>query len=283
METFLPVVSDGPAVDVEVTSAQAIEIRLTSNDLRRRMGLDFDPLLIDEEAGELRVVGIAGAMKAGPLALEIQPTFMEHDPRWRVEFLRCVAQVENLEWRPEVKPGRERRSLPDLLGMVVDHGLLRALTDGVPRRYHDAVVTSSHVRGQLDISQVWKRAVDPGAIACRVSQLDQDNEVLSSLKWVAAELAESAHLPWLREELTRFSEHWPEASAELPPPAIVETMQVPPQFGYLGDAIEVVRLVSRAPFVGIGRAGGRALVWRTSDVLLRYDRDLKVSKRAVIS
>lgn len=269
-------VDGGAPINVTLTPAQEAEFARTSTDLRRRFSLDVDPFRHDREAGKLWAVGISGILRVGHHILEIKPGFLSREPRWRLEFLRGVARLESLDWEPKVKASHDHRSLADIIGVVIDHSLLRAINDGVPRTYSEQLVVGTSVRGQFAPAHAWRRAIDPGAIACRVSRLDQDNSLLSLLKWAARELAALVEINWLRNELERFEFVWPEAQAVLPPMTTVESMVVPPQFGFLDDGVAVATLVSRTPHIGLGDASGQALVWRSSDIERHYLRNLEL-------
>lgn len=270
------IVAGGAPINVTLTAAEEAEFARTSAELRRRFVLDEDPLRHDPETGKLWVTGISGMLRVGRYILEIKPEFLTREPRWRLEFLRSVVRRESIDWVPKIKASHDHRSLADIIGVVIDHALLRAINDGVPRTYSENLVVSTSVKGQFAPAHAWRRAIDPGAIACRVSRLDQDNSILSLLKWAAAELSALVEINWLRSELERFEFIWPEAQPALPPMSIVESLTVPPQFGFLDDGVAVAKLVSRTPHIGLGAAAGQALVWRSADLERHYLRNLEL-------
>ncbi len=150
--------------------------------------------------------------------------------------------------------------------MIMAGAMSRASTEGMPRNYVERTAVTASIRGQLDPSKAWRRVVDPYTVDCRFSEFIADGPVASALKWACDELSGAAQQPWLESELRHFADLFPEASRELPAPAILDAVQLTPQFGFLSDALDVARLLAMGPQNGTsGRADGpsRAFLWST--------------------
>ncbi len=259
-------VEGGPAQPFPGTASDLAELRLRSAELASRLDLPHEPFVIDEAAGTVQVRGVAGHVSLGDSTLEIMPYFLRHDPGWRVSLLTMLTTVHRLEWVPVVDRSNRHAGLPDLLGMILAGAMSRASAEGMPRNYVERTAVTESIRGQLDPSKAWRRIVDPYTVDCRFSEFIADGPVASALKWASAELSGAAQQPWLQSELRHFADLFPEASRDLPPPAILDGVQLTPQFGFLRDALDVARLLAMGPQNGTaGRADGpsRAFLWNT--------------------
>ncbi|MFO6453912.1 MULTISPECIES: 5-methylcytosine restriction system specificity protein McrC [unclassified Aeromicrobium] len=259
----------GPAQPFTGTASDLDELRLRSSELASRLGLAEEPFVIDEAAGTVEVRGVAGFVSLGDSTIEIMPHFLRHDPGWRVSMLTILTTVHHLEWVPRVDRGTRHAGLSDLLGMIVAGAMGRASSEGVPRTYVERTAVTPSIRGQLDAGRMWRRVVDPYSVDCRFSEFVADGPVTSALKWACAELAGAVQQPWLESELRAYADLFPEASRELPPPAIMDGLQLTPQFGFLGEALDVARMLAMGPQNGTGgRADGptRAFLWSTEQL-----------------
>ncbi|MCL3836821.1 5-methylcytosine restriction system specificity protein McrC [Aeromicrobium duanguangcaii] len=262
-------VDGGPAQPFTGTAADLAELRLRSPELATRLGLSEEPFVIDEAAGTIQVRGLAGFLSLGDSTLEIMPHFLRHDPGWRVSLLTMLTTIHHLEWIPQVDRGTRHAGLPDLLGMIVAGAMARASSEGVPRTYVERRAVTSSIRGQVDAAKMWRRVVDPYRVDCRFSEFVADGPVTSALKWACRELSGAVQQPWLESELANYAELFPETSPELPPPGIMDGLQLTPQFGFLSDALDIARVLSMGPQNGAtGRADGptRAFVWSTGRI-----------------
>lgn len=265
----LTLLEGGPAQPFTGTPSDLAELRLRSAELASRLGLAREPFVIDEAAGTVQVRGVAGHVSLGDSTLEIMPYFLRHDPGWRVSLLTMLTTVHHLEWVPTVDRASRHAGLPDLLGMIVTNAMSRASAEGMPRNYVERTAVTASIRGQLDPSKAWRRVVDPYTVDCRFSEFVADGPVASALKWACDELSGAVQQPWLESELRHFADLFPEASRELPPPAILDGVQLTPQFGFLRDALDVARLLAKGPQNGTaGRADGpsRAFLWNTEQL-----------------
>ena len=262
----LTLLEGGPAQPFRGTASDLAELRLRSAELASRLDLDVEPFVIDDVAGTVQVRGVAGYVALGDSTIEIMPYFLRHDPGWRVSLLTLLTTVTRLEWVPVVDRASRHAGLPDLIGMILAGAMSRASTEGLPRNYVERTAVTESIRGQLDPSRAWRRVVDPYTVDCRFSEFIADGPVASALKWACDELSGAVHQPWLESELRHFADLFPEASRDLPPPAVMDAVQLTPQFGFLGDALDVARLLAMGPQNGAtGRADGpsRAFLWST--------------------
>lgn len=259
-------VEGGPAQAFSGSAADLVELRLRSHELATRLALPVEPFEIDEAAGTVRVSGVAGYVSLGDSTVEIMPYFLRHDPGWRISLLTMLTSVHHLDWVPQVDRGTRHAGLSDLLGTVLTAAMARVSSEGVPRHYVERTGATGSIRGQLDASRMWRRVVDPYAVDSRFSEFVADGPITSVLKWACRELSGAAQQPWLQSELRNHADMFPEASAELPPPAILDSIQLTPQFGFLSDAIDVARVLAMGPQNGAsGRAVGptRSFLWNT--------------------
>ncbi|MFS0885647.1 5-methylcytosine restriction system specificity protein McrC [Aeromicrobium sp. 179-A 4D2 NHS] len=266
MSAELTLLEGGPAQPFTGTASDLAELRLRSSELASRLGLAEEPFTIDEAAGTVQVHGVAGYVSLGDSTLEIMPHFLRHDPGWRVSLLTMLTTVHRLEWVPTVDRASRHAGLSDLLGMILTNAMSRASSEGMPRNYVERTAVTSSIRGQLDPSKAWRRVVDPYTVDCRFSEFIADGPVASALKWACDEVSGAVQQSWLESELRHFADLFPEASRELPPPAILDGVQLTPQFGFLRDALDVARLLAMGPQNGTaGRADGptRAFLWST--------------------
>ena len=256
----------GPAQPFAGTAADLDELRLRSAELATRLGLAEEPFVIDDAAGTIQVRGVAGFVALGDSTIEIMPHVLRHDPGWRVSMLTMLTTVHHLEWVPRVDRGSRHAGLSDLLGMIVAGAMGRASSEGVPRTYVERSAVTPSIRGQVDAGRMWRRVVDPYSVDCRFSEFVADGPVTSALKWACGELAGAVQQPWLESELRAYADLFPEASRDLPPPAVMDGLQLTPQFGFLSEALDVARVLSMGPQNGTsGRADGptRAFLWST--------------------
>jgi hypothetical protein len=266
MMTGHTLLEGGPAQPFPGTDSDLAELRLRSAELASRLGLAEEPFVIDEAAGTIEVRGVTGYVSLDDSMIEIMPHFLRHDPGWRVSMLTMLTTVHHLEWVPMVDRGTRHAGLPDLLGMIVAGAMARAASEGVPRTYVERTAVTSSIRGQLDASKMWRRVIDPHSVDCRFSEFVADGPITSALKWGCAELSGAVQQPWLESELHAYSEMFPEASRDLPPEAVMDALQLTPQFGFLSEALDIVRVLSMGPQNGAsGRADGptRAFLWNT--------------------
>lgn len=265
----LTLLEGGPAQPFRGTASDLDELRLRSSELRSRLDLDIEPFVIDDVAGTVQVRGVAGYVSLGDSTIEIMPYFLRHDPGWRVSLLTLLTTINRLEWVPIVDRASRHAGLPDLIGMILAGAMSRASTEGMPRNYVERTAVTGSIRGQLDPSKAWRRVVDPYTVDCRFSEFIADGPVASALKWACDELSGAVQQPWLESELRHFADLFPEASRDLPPPAVLDSVQLTPQFGFLGDALDVARLLAMGPQNGAsGRADGpsRAFLWSTENL-----------------
>ncbi|GAA3528903.1 hypothetical protein AFL01nite_01800 [Aeromicrobium flavum] len=259
----------GPAQPFPGTEADLAELRLRSAELATRLGLADQPFVIDEAAGTIAVRGVTGYVALGDSTIEIMPHFLRHDPGWRVSLLTMLTTVQHLEWVPMVDRGTRHAGLPDLLGMIVAGAMARAASEGVPRTYVERRAVTAGIRGQIDPAQMWRRVVDPHSVDCRFSEFVADGPITSALKWACAELSGAVQQPWLESELRAYADLFPEASRDLPPPAVMDALQLTPQFGFLSEALDIARVLSVGPQNGAsGRTDGptRAFLWNTKQL-----------------
>ncbi len=266
MMTGQTLLEGGPAQPFAGTAADLDELRLRSTELATRLGLAEEPFVIDDAAGTIQVRGVAGFVSLGDSTIEIMPHVLRHDPGWRVSMLTMLTTVHHLEWVPRVDRGSRHAGLSDLLGMIVAGAMGRASSEGVPRTYVERTAVTPSIRGQVDAGRMWRRVVDPYSVDCRFSEFVADGPVTSALKWACAELAGAVQQPWLESELRAYADLFPEASRDLPPPSVMDGLQLTPQFGFLSEALDVARMLSMGPQNGTsGRADGptRAFLWST--------------------
>lgn len=266
MNTDRTLLEGGPAQPFTGTAADRTELRLRSRELATRLGLAKEPFEIDDAAGTVAVHGVAGFVSLGDSTIEIMPHFLRHDPGWRVSMLTMLTTVHHLDWVPTVDRGTRHAGLSDLLGMILAGAMSRASSEGMPRNYVERTAVTESIRGQLDPAKMWRRVVDPYTVDCRFSEFIADGPVPSLLKWACLELSGAVQQSWLESELRHYTELFPESATELPPPAILDAVQLTPQFGFLGDAVDVARMLSLGPQNGAsGKTDGptRAFLWNT--------------------
>lgn len=266
MNTDLTLVEGGQPQPFRGTPADLAELRLRSRELASRLGLAREPFVVDEAAGTIEVHGVAGYLPLGESSVEILPHVLRHDPGWRVSLLTMLATVHHLEWLPAVDRGTRHARLADLLGSIVAGALSRASAEGMPRQYVERTEVTESIRGQLDAARMWRRVVDPYTVDCRYSEFVAAGPVPQALKWAARELSGAVQQTWLESELRHLATLFPEASDELPAPAILDGVELTPQFGFLRDALDIARLLAMGPQNGaVGRADGptRAFLWNT--------------------
>ncbi len=256
----------GPAQPFTGTAADLAELRLRSAELASRLDLPEEPFVIDEERNSIEVRHVAGFIALGDSTIEIMPNFLRHDPGWRVSFLTMLTTIRQFEWIPTVDRGSRHAGLPDLLGMILAGAMSRASAEGMPRNYVERTASLPSTRGQLDAGKMWRRVIDPYTIDCRFSEFVADGPVPSALKWACGELSGAVTQSWLESELMHYGDLFPEASRDLPPPAVLDGLQLTPQFGFLHDALDVARLLALGPQNGATNrpgAPGRAFLWNT--------------------
>lgn len=262
----LTLLEGGPAQPFTGTPADLAELRLRSAELASRLDLPEEPFVIDEQRQTIEVRHVAGYIALGDSTLEIMPHVLRHDPGWRVSMLTMLTTIMRYEWVPKVDRGSRHASLSDLLGMIIADAMSRASAEGMPRQYVERAAQLPSTRGQLDAGKMWRRVVDPYSVDCRFSEFVADGPVPSSLKWACGELAGAVTQPWLESELRHYGDLFPEAPRELPGPAILDALQLTPQFGFLRDALDVARLLAQGPQNGSNSrpgAPGRAFLWNT--------------------
>lgn len=287
MKPTLLLTEYGPPVPIDLDRDQVAEIRRQSTAIRANLRLPGEPFeVLSAPRMALRARYVAGFVPLRQVTLEIAPKFLRPraNPSWRNAFLNILAVLGRLRWLPKMHAGRDVRSLPDLMGLVVLDGLTRALQEGVPRAYNQRRTELAAVRGQIDAERWWRRKVEPTAIPCRYDEFVEDTPVARLLKWAAIQLASDVSSGWLAGELNLASTEWPQVPPTLPEPRVLAGLRLPPQYGYLEDAVEVSRLLSERQLVSLTdlqSLPGRAFLWNTQRVF--EDFALAVVHRAAAS
>lgn len=269
----ITLVEDGPAQRFEGSDADLSELAMRSSELVSRLGLPGEPFEIDTEARTVAVRYVAGYIPLGDSTIEIMPRVLRHDPGWRMSLLTMLTSINRLEWVPIADRSTRHANLPALLGLIVAQAMSRAAGEGVPRNYVEGSGRSSSIRGQIDPSKAWRRVIDPYVVDCRYSDFVANHPVAAALKWASGEVAGAVREEWLQAELLTYKDLFPQAGSDLPGPAVLDSMQLTPQFGFLQDALDVARLLAMGPQGGTSArpgAPGRAFLWNTDSLFLDF-------------
>lgn len=269
----ITLVENGPAQRFEGTDADLTELAMRSTELVTRLSLPGEPFVIDHENRTVAVRYVAGYIPLGDSTIEILPHVLRHDPGWRMSMLTMLTSIHRLEWTPIADRATRHANLPGLLGLIVAEAMGRAVGEGIPRNYVEGTGRSASVRGQVDPAKAWRRVIDPYVIDCRFSDFIANHPVAAALKWASGELSGAVKEEWLQAELLNYKNLFPEAGSELPGPAILDGMQLSPQYGFLQDALDVARLLAMGPQGGTSArpgAPGRAFLWNTETLFLEF-------------
>lgn len=269
----ITLVEHGPAQHFTGTDADLAELALRSTELVTRLNLPGEPFEIDIQARTVAARYVAGYIPLGDSTIEILPHVLRHDPGWRMSMLTMLTSINRLEWTPVADRATRHANLPSLLGLIVAEAMGRAVGEGVPRNYVEGSGRTATIRGQIDPSKAWRRVIDPYVVDCRFSDFVANHPVAAALKWACGELAGAVKEEWLQAELINYTELFPEAGRDLPPPAVLDSMQLTPQFGFLQDALDVARVLSMGPQGGTSArpgAPGRAFLWNTKDLFQEF-------------
>ena len=269
----ITLVENGPAQRFEGTDADLAELAMRSTELVNRLALPGEPFDIDPVNRTVSVRYVAGYIPLGDSTIEVLPHVLRHDPGWRMSMLTMLTAIKRLEWSPIADRATRHANLPGLLGLILAEAMGRAVGEGVPRNYVEGSGRSSSIRGQIDPAKAWRRVIDPYVVDCRYSDFVANHPVAAALKWACGELSGAVKEEWLQSELLNYKELFPEAGRELPGPAVLDGMQLTPQFGFLQDALDVARLLAMCPQGGTSArpgAPGRAFLWNTETMFLEF-------------
>lgn len=273
MNTHVTLVEGGPAQPFTGTDADLAELRMRSAELVSRLSLPTEPFEINDAARTVAVNHVAGFIPLGDSTIEVIPHVLRHDPGWRLSMLTMLTKIHHLEWEPVVDRASRHANMPALLGLIVAEAMGRAAGEGVPRTYVESTGTRQSIRGQLDPAKAWRRVVDPYLVDCRFSDFVANHPVASALKWACGELSGAVSDEWLQAELRAYTDLFPDADNDLPAQAILESMQLSPQYGFLNNALDVSRLMSVTPQGGTSARPGapaRAFLWSTSEMFTEF-------------
>jgi 5-methylcytosine-specific restriction enzyme subunit McrC len=258
---------------VPLSAADVPAVKRTSRELKERLGLRETPLVVRTTpyGVQLKARHVAGFVQVGQATIEIAPKFLmpTDDSSWRDAFLAILARLGRLTTTPRVPGRRAVTGLPDLMGLVVDDALARASTEGLPRRYDERREELPALRGQLDVERLWRRFLDPEAVPCRFDVFTEDTAATRLLKWAARELSELVGSPALATQLRTHADVLRHVADELPSELVRDRIAVPPQYGYLDDAIAVARMLASGDALSMSAqedAPARAFLWHTASV-----------------
>lgn len=273
MNNNLTLVEGGPAQQFRGADSDLRELQIRSSELVSRLGLREEPFQIDLEQRTVAVRNVAGFISLGEATLEIIPRVLRHDPGWRMSLLTMLTEIHRLEWEPIADRSTRHANLPSMLGLILAEAMGRAAGEGVPRNYVETSGVRQSIRGQIDASKAWRRIVDPYVVDCKFSDFVANHPVAAALAWACGELSEAVSEEWLSTELRNYIGLFPEAGHTLPPPAVMESMQLSPQYGFLHDALDIARLLSMGPQVGTSPRPGaaeRIFLWNTDRLFAEF-------------
>lgn len=262
---WTPVPLDPSTVDAVKKASRALKVRL---------GLRETPLLVrvTRSGVELRARHIAGFVQVGSTTVEIRPKFLDDrydGDSWRDAFLAILAKLGRLSSLPRMAGARSAQGLADLMGLVIDDALAQAATEGLPRRYEERRERLPTLRGRLDTEWMWRRAVEPELLACRYDTFTDDTPAARLIKWAARELSHTVTSPALATQLRLHVDALVHVADEPPSELQRDQIVVPPQYGYLEDALSIARMLAAGDSVSISAtedAPARAFVWNTAEI-----------------
>lgn len=271
---------------VSLTDADVSAVRRTAADLKERLGLRETPLAVrmTPSGPQLKARHIAGFVQVGQVTIEIAPKFLmpSDDTSWRDAFLAILARLGMLMSMPRVAGTRSETGLPDLMGLVIDDALARAATEGLPRHYDERRDDLASLRGQLDTERLWRRFVDPDLVPCRFDVFTDDTPAARLLKWAATELSGLVSSAALATQLRTHADALRHVVDESRSDLARDRIRVPPQYGYLDDAVEVAKMLASGDALSMStrrEAPARAFLWNTATVF--EDFVFEVCRRAM--
>lgn len=274
----------GDWVAAPLSGPQVDAVRRAAVGLKERLGLRETPLVVrTTPAGvQVRARHVAGFVQVGELTIEIAPKFLQsggsprhgdsprHDgTSWRDAFLAVLARLGRFSMMPRVAGARADTGLPDLMGLVIDDALARAATEGLPRHYEEQRAELTALRGQLDSERLWQRFVEPELLPCRFDVFTEDTPAARLMKWAAGELSDMVTSTALATRLRMHADALRHVVDEPPSDLTRDRIRVPPQYGYLDDAVEVARMLADGDALSMAaqqEAPARAFLWNTAAV-----------------
>lgn len=200
--------------------------------------------------------GAVGLVDVGDVHVEILPKagVLEPDPDGELgaELLLNLLSYAGLVARAVPIGGRvqkTRRPLAEAVARGFANGLVKELTDGVPRRYIERRERSTVLRGRLEMKELARRPVlVDGRLPVRYAPLHHDNELSQAIAATASVVA----------QLTRSSRTWSILRFCL---AHLDDVRPPPLTPQLIARVQLTRAEERwRPVMDLGRL--LAFGWR---------------------
>lgn len=158
--------------------------------------------------GALQVCAVVGTVTCGEVRIEIWPKTASDDAAHDRTFLLNLLRVAGYLTKYHSAAGGvdEAPSTPiEILIGVIAQDILDGLLQGIPRRYQDKEIESTHVRGQIDFGRLSTRLPSGKTrVPIRHASLSIDNRLSRTIKWVAQALLGLTRLARSRKKLLRI-------------------------------------------------------------------------------
>lgn len=267
----------GGWVAAPLSGAEIHAVRRAAVELKERLGLREAPLVVRTTPGgaQLRARHVAGFVQVGELTIEIAPKFLQpaDGTSWRDAFLAVLARLDKLTLTPRIAGARADTGLPDLMALVIDDALARAATEGLPRHYEERRADLTALRGQLDNERLWRRFAEPEFLPSRFDVFTEDTPAARLLKWAAGQLSGMVTSAALATRLRLHADALRHVVDEPPSDLARDRIRVPPQYGYLDDAVEVAQMLAAGDSLSMSarqEAPARAFLWNTATVFEEF-------------
>lgn len=142
--------------------------------------------------GALQVCAVVGTVTCGEVRIEIWPKTANddatHDRTFLLNLLRFAGYLN--KYHSDTGGVDEAAGTPiEILIGEIAQNILDGLRQGVPRRYEDKEIESTHVRGQIDFGRLSTRLPSRQTLVpIRYAPLSIDNRLSGMIKWVAQAL-----------------------------------------------------------------------------------------------
>lgn len=265
---------------VELTLEEVLSIQDYSSSLKKRLGLNVEPLVISPTRSgyTLKAQGFAGFFSLGRIQIEVVPKFLRKKPPpysesasptdWKEAFFAILSRLgRSLEFKMGSSAGWGG-SLPDITGRILLESLELAEKLGDARKYRTAQDDLRAVRGGLDPTRYWRRAFRPELIPSRYQDYSRDNPTNQLLKWAAKKLSvevfDQGIATRLRFQIERLAE-----VADRQPPFEEHSLVLASQFRHLDSGVQVAKMLADhqlSTLTGDHTRPNFELVWNTARV-----------------
>lgn len=262
----------GGRVRIDLDDARTQLLRNYSQDLKRRLGLNRLPIVIDETStGKfISAGGFAGVFSVHGIQIEVAPKFLPQSPgrEWKDAFFSILSHLgyTTTNWADCL--GESLSEIPDFAASVITSTLEIAERRGDARNYVERRENWSGVRGSIDTSIYWKRILDPGMINCVFQEFSADIAPNQLMKWalrsLIPEVSSRALIARMRHRLDRLS-----TVSDTGPLYRENELLLSQQFSYCEPGVAVAKLVADNQLAGVNAVSGSVgleLVWNTATI-----------------